>query len=361
MNQNSAEFTENEIYNPNYNISPDHKAALKRLQEERLAALQKNQTQLVSQQSQDIGRRLRRALNQETIEVLKLSPSDLEARRKQFEECYLADLDPLIPIFPGGFDGSKFVNLVDSKIPNEYLTELPGGLVFFPSNPGIFASPSPPPSPNLFSNWGRFQWISSQGFSNASGITVANPDRFLHFFGSSRYKGDNLIARSTGVTFNFELNQFPPINSTRWTSTPFMDLRGIISGWTGLYHPLWAADDKWCKCWLFLKQTVIQRTTSGDLTLGTAQDVTELIKLENGYPIGQASIGLSPRPMPRVDFSMSDRTASILAILEIRFDIQLEGNASIWFRLLDGSQTESVPSVSNSVLLEVPEWFIQGL
>jgi hypothetical protein len=91
----------------------------------------------------------------------------------------------------------------------------------------------------------------------------------VHFYGHLDYHGDPLIHRSLGAVAHFELqaSRRPGSTSGRWASSPGALLFGKIVGNVGFYHFLWAADDKWCKCWLHLRQTALQSClmTSGFL------------------------------------------------------------------------------------------------
>jgi hypothetical protein len=57
--------------------------------------------------------------------------------------------------------------------------------------------------------------------------------------------------------------------------------------------------------------------------------------------------------MPAVDFGLADPNRSIWVQLEVRFDIQLEGDS--WISFSPG------PYPAGSVLLQTPQWTIQPL
>ena len=131
-----------------------------------------------------------------------------------------------------------------------------------------------------------------------------------------------------------------------------MRIIGVVSGWTGGYHWLWAADDKWCKVWLNIRHTVKR----GDgLVLGQhVRPTLELVHLENVSPVGQANPvlngGYGGGVLVDVDLADVRRRQSMLTVdVEVRFDVELEGDAEVWFRDHGGSAAQSVPAVDNAV------------
>lgn len=122
-----------------------------------------------------------------------------------------------------------------------------------------------------------------------------------------------------------------------------------MSGITGFYNPIWAADDKWLKCFLFLRQTLLQFPSdgSGPITIGEQISRPELINHENENHVAQASLSGS-RDMPGFEY---DPDLDIIAQLEIRFDIELKGDAELKF---NSSTTQ--PSVSNAIVLQTLGW-----
>jgi hypothetical protein len=90
----------------------------------------------------------------------------------------------------------------------------------------------------------------------------------------------------------------------------------------------------------------------------------EMIDLANESPVGQFNPELNFRSagVLRFDANLDALAASgtsILVQILTRFDIQLEGDADIWFRRFGGSAAESVPSMQNAVLLRSNPMILQ--
>ncbi|MDW8803741.1 hypothetical protein P1P68_02700 [Streptomyces scabiei] len=198
---------------------------------------------------------------------------------------------------------------------------------------------------------GEFWWAETT-WNFDRGIRAEYLSDGLHFFDTAAYNGDPLIAFNAGATAAFELHPHrrPASGNGRYTSSPSVNLWGTISGFTGIYHPIWAADDKWAKCWMHLRQTAFQFTGSGPVILGERREHRTLINEENnGRTVHAPLPGF--QPMPSVEFSLADPNASIWVHLEVRFDMQLEG----WSCLSFSPQ----PNPMGSVLLQHSQWSIQ--
>ena len=101
----------------------------------------------------------------------------------------------------------------------------------------------------------------------------------------------------------------------------FVDLFGTIVGWTGLHHWLWATDDKWCKCWLHLRQTAFQLIPGAVIVFAEKNDHKTLIDEENNArSVNPGLLGF--QPIPDIQFSLADPNLPVLVDLEI----QLEGD-----------------------------------
>jgi hypothetical protein len=138
--------------------------------------------------------------------------------------------------------------------------------------------------------------------------------------------GDDLTHAIVGATDHYVLapEKIPP--GSRFRSAPPAELFGRISGWTGNYHPIWAADDKWCKVDLFLRHSVWQLIGATWRMCGERiEGPRRLIDLANVFPIGQASFDLwGFTPMPVLEYSIFSRSEPIWVQLEIRFETGLE-------------------------------------
>ena len=83
---------------------------------------------------------------------------------------------------------------------------------------------------------------------------------------------------------------------------------------------MWAADDKWCKCFLHLRQTAFQLIPGAVIVLAEKNDYITLIDEENNSrSVNHGLAGF--QPMPDIQFIFSDLNLSVLVHLEIRFDI----------------------------------------
>jgi hypothetical protein len=142
-----------------------------------------------------------------------------------------------------------------------------------------------------------------------------------------------------------------------------VELFGKIEGFTGYWHWLWAADDKWCKCWLNLRQTALQlvphdfgvpghHSVLQPVVLAERKEVRELINEENNGNFVNAFLP-GFLPMPPIEFGLVDSNLTIWVQLEVRFDIQLEGWSHIKF--------SPEPNPMGSVLLRHFQWKIQPL
>lgn len=145
-------------------------------------------------------------------------------------------------------------------------------------------------------------------------------------------------------------------NSTqRFRIDTRLQVAGHASGWTGLYHPIWHADNKWSKCWETKRVTAFLST--GEV-LDSDAKTREVFFLENEFPVGQASISLTEGWIPSLAFNadlreLRNRGVSIGLEMAIRYDFQLEGSSDLWLRARPGSMTESVPAFDNAVTIQM--------
>lgn len=206
-----------------------------------------------------------------------------------------------------------------------------------------------PPPPD-----GWFWWAQTQPFRNHHGLHAQFESDGLHFFGSLSYNGDPLVHHHIGATATFELapNRRPHSANGRWRSRPHVELFGRINGWTGVHHWMWAADDKWCKCRLFLRQTALQFVGPTLFILGTNTELRTLIDEENK---GRGTHADMPgfQPMPFLEFGVVSPTAPVIVDLEVRFDIELEGDSFIGF--------SPQPNPFQSVLLRTFQWQVEAI
>jgi hypothetical protein len=188
------------------------------------------------------------------------------------------------------------------------------------------------------------------------GLGAENLSDGTHLFGRRSYAGDDLIRFSVGATSHFKLEaQDVPGSATgRWRSAPPADAHGTIFGLTGNYLPVLFADDKWCHCFRFLRHSLWQHVNNQWRSLGERKDVATLIHLENVVQVGEKTVELSGwMPSPVIEFGILDRNAPIWAQVEVRFDIDLEGDALIMF------SPEHNPA--NSVVVRACGWWARPI
>jgi hypothetical protein len=207
----------------------------------------------------------------------------------------------------------------------------------------------PPPPPD-----GWFWWAQTQPTGNDPRIKTEFLSDGLHFFGVIDYDADPTLHRFVGAIATFELHatRRPPSPSGRWRSAPFVELFGQIRGFTGVKIFPIAMDDKWCKCYLNLRQTAFQLTSGGAKVLANNVTRTTLFDEENEARWTFRNLdGFTPMPM--VEFGVADPGLSVFIDLDVRFDIILEGDSRIGFVPGDNPM--------GSVLLRTFQWQVQAL
>ena len=280
--------------------------------------------------------------------------------------------------------GSRNEQRLQAKLRKQFAKDIPGlkqlgaavltdhrsnldlALGRFKLPPGIFdvkpPDVGPPPPPPVTD--GTFWWANTD-YHWGRGIQASFLTDGLHFFGAAAYHADPLISFSVGAVAHFELHsrRRPPSSSGRYASAPIVELFGKVEGFTGYWHWLAAADDKWAKCWLHLRQTALQLVPHDYGAPGlhhVEQPVVIAERIERRTLIDEENNGSWVNsflpgflPMPPIEFGLVDPNLSIWVQLEIRFDMQLEG----WSHLAFSPE----PNPMGSVLLRHPQWQIQTL
>jgi hypothetical protein len=302
------------VRNPSYPLAPHIKRALDGMAKRRLADLKVQQAFLANARPTAQEKKLIRKITAECLKV------DVESHRQAIAKLNEARKDRLIAF----------------KSPTPSSTIVMGG-----KNDG--------PEPNDDYFW----WIQTS-WNSGNGINAEWLSDGLHFFGRAAYEGDQRILFSVGATADFGLDpgRRAISDSGKWRSTPPINLSGQMWGLTGFYNWMLAADDKWLKCFLFLRQTLMQFPSAGSdpIIIGEQISRPELINEENTNRAVQAYLSGS-RDMPGTETAVYDPNLDIIAQLEIRFDIELEGYAEISF-----NSTSTQPSVSNAVVLQTLGW-----
>lgn len=333
------------VRNPKVHLSDAEEAAFRRIRERHFTQMDKEESMLRKARPTENIRGLKKA----TDAMLREAIPDFESRRQQILER-----------FTPGFNKTRPDVLPLHRLDLDLDYDGPGEL-----HP-VFPEPNPKVPPPRFPEGAcEFWWAQTTLFSSFPEITVDIPDDFVHIFGHLHYEGDDRLIGSVGYIEEYGLgpDRFPMLVATSLTPvTPDVmfevrtDLRisGVLSGFTGFYHWLWGADDKWCKC----RQVTRQRAF---LSTGEQLDVRTLslpmISLENSHPVGQANPVLTGGFLERLFLPVNlgalfNVGTSILVQIETRYEIELEGDADIWFRHIGGSAQQSVPSVENAVLCQ---------
>jgi hypothetical protein len=196
----------------------------------------------------------------------------------------------------------------------------------------------------------HFWWASTQWFASGGLQTEDLPDG-LHFFGNRSYDGDDTLDFSIGAIALFELqaDRRPASPTGRMNSEPSVELFGTIEGWTGVYNWPLAADDKWCKCYLSMRQTAWQFYLGQFADLGERIEERTILNEANESRSTSAALpGVVKMPAIQIAGALN---LSVFVQLEVRFDIKLEGDSYIGF-----SPNIPVPNSAGSVLLRFQQW-----
>jgi hypothetical protein len=200
-------------------------------------------------------------------------------------------------------------------------------------------------------------WGETHSFWSGPGLSVDIENDPCRIWGHIAYDQDNLLSGNVGVSKFFFLtpDRFPVRAGNAFEIRPRAQIGGWASGWTGLYHPVWHADDKWSKCWQNLRVTA--SLSSGEI-LDTSTLNFNCFSLEDELGVGQgnASLTMGWVPVLRFNADLADlraRGVAIILELELRYDYQLEGESDLWLRNRPGSDAESVASFDNAVTFRV--------
>lgn len=309
----------NHIHNPNAEVSEADAVAFTRLHERHFARMDEEHAILRdARPTEDI-----RALKHDTDALLIEALPVLKVTREQI-------VGKFTPLFNKVRAGANKLGLGRNYFEDEPLRLPPGG-------EGI----------------GEFWWAETTFFSDFRDLTVTEQGDFVHIFGHVHYEGDPLRVGSVGYIQDYALtpNRFPSTTKTSFVVHTEVRIGGILSGFTGFYHWLWAADDKWCKCRQIIQPTA---SLSTGLVLSSDPASAQWVDLNNVSPVGQinSDITLGQGGVLHFDADLeklAKSKTSILVQILTRYEIQLEGDADIWFRRFGGSAAQSVPGMGNAV------------
>jgi hypothetical protein len=172
-------------------------------------------------------------------------------------------------------------------------------------------------------------WWADTDWWHDSPYTAESRDDGLWFFGRMNYDGASTTYRQFGVRARFELQpeRIPASSSGRWRSDPFVELWGGMLGFTlngGVF-----SGDFWANCWMRRRQTLVHSMSDGPRYLGEAVEVPQVIRIEN-HGTTRAFVAPGYQPMPPLVITGVTPGLSIWAELEVRFEIQLEGDSGMW-------------------------------
>ncbi|MFI8281106.1 hypothetical protein ACIGBH_40850 [Streptomyces sp. NPDC085929] len=288
----------------------------------------------------------RKSLAKETREALGSAIPDLEERGRAQRERITPELErlkgtawPTHGLVPLETDGLGYHHPLDGPV------MLRGPVIQPPPRPGeVFGQPA---------NMGELWRVSSSTFTSEPNLVPDVDQDPFRIFGHLGHAGDALLTGAVGLTMTFILppERMEHTNRTDFEVFPDLRVNGFVSGWTGFYNWLLAADDKWSKCWESIEATLT--LSSGERLTGDSLQ-ENLFFLANVSPVGMANphrvFGWGPTL--RFTANMRDlrqRGVSIILHTALRYDFQLTGESDIWFRNRSGSDSESVPAFDNAL------------
>lgn len=181
-------------------------------------------------------------------------------------------------------------------------------------------------------------WAADWNWSGTSPYVGESQADGIHFRGMLTYDGGDLIFRNFGLKSRYEIqaNRIPRPDRPPWRSAPNAQLWGELRGYTGqggLFE-----GDRWSKCWMVRRQTLYQFVfgPSGPVarTIGEGIDVQTIFFEENQSRLVTHRLP-GFQPMPQVVLNSIFPGLSVWAELEVRFEIQLEGNSFFWIHPFD--------------------------
>jgi hypothetical protein len=213
---------------------------------------------------------------------------------------------------------------------------------------GPFFTPKVPPTVAPIPGAGELWWTQTASSCNLPGLTIdLSTDRVL-LFGHIAYNRDPLFVGSCGFVEEYVLSpdRFPRTTKTSFEIDTMTRIFGIVGGSTAAWHWFWAADDKWCKCWMIVRK--IAWLSTGEV-LTTIENAFPTISLENASPFGQENTSRFEGHGGTLQFdadlsALAKAGTSILVSIEVRFDVQMEGESDLWIR-----RTPAPPSMENAM------------
>lgn len=259
-------------------------------------------------------RREREANLARQLEVARLGRPTEEERRASAEAADTAQ--PKIAT-------ADFAQRVDTALREPPPIELASPLGL----PEFDFSPAPPAATDP-----NFWWAQTAPFG-PSFLRADFLSDGLHFSGRFTYDANPLFGFSIGSTSRFAIEQerLPASAAGRWRSAPLVEMFGRILGWTSGYDLF--GGDSWCKVKLFKRQTVFQvgfgPSGGGMINRRDNAELISLIDEENKARARDFTFS-GAVAMPPVDFG-NLFPGTVWSELEVRIDVQLEGNSLFHF------------------------------
>jgi len=205
------------------------------------------------------------------------------------------------------------------------------------------------------SSTGELWWAETDVHWNDPQLVAAFEPDGLHIGGEVVVSEESYLHHGlfeVVATFGLGNDRMP--EGSRFTSTPFVLLSGIVDGAVIPDNGWLDWGDEWSKCWLNTSQTVLTPVNFAGipsfLVLGTSSQRTQIINIETTGKIEmQRHVLPGFLSMPTVAFPMYDfaRSNGILVELVVSFTYQLEGDFSSVFFHADAG---------NTVLLQTFQW-----
>ncbi|MGQ0620757.1 MAG: hypothetical protein ACT4QA_12690 [Panacagrimonas sp.] len=312
--------------NPRALMSEADRAAVETLMRRSRDEAERRVAQLADRRRLD----LTRALNAATQKLFASNPDFPEIGKKLMDR-FKPDLDDL-KVTGRAFDEEVFRlparrGVIDLITPGDSYSETRERLRLLDKlgvTPAAFGNPP-------FA--GELWWGETKSFWSGHGLVVDINEDPPRIWGCIDYDGDPLLSGGIGFSMFFFLtpDRFPVFRTRSFEIRPLVQISGSASAWTGIYHPIWHADDKWSKCWQTLRMTA---TLSSGEPLDSVTLGSNLFFLENEYPFGQSNASLTTtwQPVLRFGADLADlraRGVSIVLEAAFRYDYQLEGDDSL--------------------------------
>lgn len=180
-------------------------------------------------------------------------------------------------------------------------------------------------------------WYANSNFILSPPFTGEATANGFIFKGKKTYDGGSLLKLGFGVVSRYVLDahRIPRPERGPWRSSPRFERFGHLMGSTTNESGNPFAGDQWSKCWMIKRQTLWQTVfgppgADNRRKVGENIQVEQLIFLEGTNKFGEKQLMPGWQPMPEVIVGQIFPGVPIVAELEVRFDIQLEGGSTMW-------------------------------